>query len=97
VAPGPDLGPAPAPDHDTAHATDHATDHADELADGLRALAADLAVETDRQAGLVGAFTDARPGVAIGSAPSLTDDVHDLVGLRRVGDLLAQGTVGPVS
>jgi len=54
-------------------------------------------VETARQTGLVAAFSDARPGVAIGSAPSLTDDVHDLTGLRRVGDLLAQGTVGPVS
>ncbi len=82
---GPDLGTAPG------------ARSSDQLADGLFALAADLAVETDRQAALVGAFSAARPGVAIGSAPALADDVHDLAGLRRVGNLLAQGTDGRIS
>lgn len=64
----------------------------DDLATGLAALAADQHVEVDRQTRLVGEFTAARPGVRVGSAPSLPDDVHDLPGLRRVAELLAGGT-----
>jgi len=85
VTPGPDLGTA------------RSEPTSDGLAEGLLGLAADLAVETSRQALLVDGFSAARPGVAIGSAPALADDVHDLPGLRRVGNLLAAGTDPQIS
>jgi len=69
----------------------------DELAVGLAALAADQRVEVDRQRRLVGDFTAARPGVPVGSAPSLPDDVHDLPGLRQVAELVARGTTRRLS
>lgn len=43
-----------------------------------------------RQRHLADRFTAAHPGVPVSSIPALAEDVHDLDGLRAVGDLLAQ-------
>jgi len=43
-----------------------------------------------RQRHLADRFTAAHPGVPVSSVPALAEDVHDLDGLRTVGDLLAQ-------
>jgi anion-transporting ArsA/GET3 family ATPase len=43
-----------------------------------------------RQRHLADRFTAAHPGVPVSSVPALAEDVHDLEGLRTVGDLLAQ-------
>ena len=42
-----------------------------------------------RQRHLADRFTAAHPGVPVSSVPALAEDVHDLAGLRRIGDLLA--------
>ena len=44
-----------------------------------------------RQRHLAERFTAAHPGVPATTVPALAEDVHDLDGLRRVGELLAQG------
>ena len=44
-----------------------------------------------RQQHLAGSFTGAHPRVPVASVIALADDVHDLEGLRTVGDLLAKG------
>ena len=72
-------------------------DQADEHADGDRLTAALLALHAQRmslaarQRHLADRFTAAHPGVPVGSVPALAEDVHDLDGLREVGDLLASG------
>jgi anion-transporting ArsA/GET3 family ATPase len=43
-----------------------------------------------RQRHLADRFTAAHPGVPVSSVPALAEDVHDLDGLRSVGDLLAR-------
>lgn len=47
--------------------------------------------ERERQHHLTERFTGAHPGVPIAQVPALAEDVHDLDGLRHVGDLLALG------
>ena len=47
--------------------------------------------ERERQRHLTERFTGAHPGVPVAQVPALAEDVHDLEGLREVGDLLAQG------
>ncbi len=42
-----------------------------------------------RQRHLADRFTAAHPGVPVSSVPALAEDVHDLAGLRKIGDLLA--------
>jgi uncharacterized protein involved in exopolysaccharide biosynthesis len=42
-----------------------------------------------RQRHLADRFTAAHPGVPVSSVPALAEDVHDLAGLRMIGDLLA--------
>lgn len=42
----------------------------------------------ERQEHLIGRFTAAHPTVAVARVPALPEDVHDLAGLRRVGELL---------
>jgi anion-transporting ArsA/GET3 family ATPase len=44
-----------------------------------------------RQQHLADRFTAAHPGVPVSAVPALAEDVHDLDGLRTVGDLLASG------
>jgi anion-transporting ArsA/GET3 family ATPase len=43
-----------------------------------------------RQRHLADRFTAAHPGVPVSSVPALAEDVHDLEGLRTVGELLAK-------
>lgn len=45
----------------------------------------------ERQHHLTERFTGAHPGVPIAQVPALAEDVHDLAGLREVGELLALG------
>ena len=42
----------------------------------------------ERQEHLIGRFTAAHPTVAVARVPALPEDVHDLAGLRRIGELL---------
>jgi hypothetical protein len=43
-----------------------------------------------RQRHLAERFTAAHPGVPVAAVPALAEDVHDLDGLRTVGDLMAR-------
>ena len=47
--------------------------------------------ERERQHHLSERFTGAHPGVPVAQVPALAEDVHDLEGLREIGDLLAKG------
>ncbi|CAB4697920.1 MAG: AAA family ATPase [Actinobacteria bacterium] len=62
-----------------------------ELAAGVLRLHADQVRMVEREAVLRSRFAAAHPGVATAVVPALAGDVHDLRGLRRVGELLAQG------
>ncbi len=61
-----------------------------ELTAGLLRLHADRMRSLAREAALRARFTAAHPGVATAVVPALASDVHDLRGLRRVGELLAR-------
>lgn len=54
----------------------------------LHAQRMDLAA---RQRHLADRFTAAHPGVPVSAVPALAEDVHDLDGLREIGNLLALG------
>jgi anion-transporting ArsA/GET3 family ATPase len=58
-------------------------------AGGLLRLHADRARIVEREARLRDRFAAAHPSVPTAVVPALAGDVHDLDGLRRVGDLLA--------
>ncbi|MET1060061.1 MAG: ArsA-related P-loop ATPase [Nocardioides sp.] len=60
-----------------------------ELTAGLLRLHADRARMVEREALLRARFAAAHPAVPTAVVPALATDVHDLDGLRRVGDLLA--------
>jgi anion-transporting ArsA/GET3 family ATPase len=62
-----------------------------DLTAGLLRLHADRARIVEREARLRERFAAAHPDVATAVVPALASDVHDLSGLRRVGDLLAAG------
>jgi anion-transporting ArsA/GET3 family ATPase len=66
------------------------------LTAGLLRLHADRARMVEREALLRDRFAAAHPAVSTAVVPALATDVHDLDGLRRVGDLLA-GTPGSVA
>ena len=59
------------------------------LTAGLLRLHADQTRLVEREALLRDRFTAAHPQVATAVVPALAGDVHDLVGLRRIGNLLA--------
>jgi len=61
----------------------------DRLTAALLTLHAQRASLAARQRHLADRFTAAHPGVPVSSVPALAEDVHDLDGLRTVGDLLA--------
>ncbi|MCF8527577.1 MAG: ArsA family ATPase [Candidatus Nanopelagicales bacterium] len=61
----------------------------DTLTAALLELHAQRMLMADRQMHLADRFTAAHPGVAVASVPALAGDVHDLPGLREIGDLLA--------
>ena len=56
----------------------------------LLRLHADRQRNAERQGRLAARFTAAHPGVPVAEVIALPEDVHDLDGLRRVGDLLAR-------
>lgn len=61
------------------------------LAVGLLRLHADRARMVEREARLRDRFAAAHPTVPTAVVPALAGDVHDLAGLRRIGELLAEG------
>jgi anion-transporting ArsA/GET3 family ATPase len=61
----------------------------DNLTAGLLRLHADQSRLVEREARLRERFAAAHPQVAAAVVPALAGDVHDLVGLRRIGELLA--------
>lgn len=66
-------------------------DDTDRLTAALLALHARRQQMADRQRHLAERFTAAHPGVAATTVPALAEDVHDLRGLREIGDLIAAG------
>jgi anion-transporting ArsA/GET3 family ATPase len=64
-------------------------DSGDELTAGLLRLHADRVRIVERERTLRSRFATAHPGVATAVVPALAGDVHDLDGLRRIGQLLA--------
>ncbi|MEA2724629.1 MAG: hypothetical protein QOH59_2400 [Gemmatimonadales bacterium] len=62
----------------------------DSLTAGLLRLHADQSRLVEREALLRDRFAAAHPQVASAVVPALAGDVHDLVGLRKVGDLLGK-------
>ncbi len=58
------------------------------LAAGLLRLHADRKVVVEREKRLTGRFETSHPEVPTAVLPALSTDVHDLDGLRRIGDLL---------
>ncbi|MGA0209477.1 MAG: ArsA family ATPase [Candidatus Nanopelagicales bacterium] len=63
----------------------------DSLTSRLLMLHAGRLRERERQHHVTERFIGAHPGVAIAEVPALAEDVHDLEGLREIGDLLARG------
>jgi anion-transporting ArsA/GET3 family ATPase len=64
------------------------------LAAGLLRLHADRSVLIERQTRLTSRFATSHPDVPTAVLPALSTDVHDLDGLRRIGELLSiQGTL----
>jgi anion-transporting ArsA/GET3 family ATPase len=63
----------------------------DSLTAGLLRLHADRVRVVEREARLRERFAAANPEVATAVVPALPGDVHDLTGLRRIGELLADG------
>jgi anion-transporting ArsA/GET3 family ATPase len=61
------------------------------LSGGLLRLHADRTRLVEREARLRERFAAAHPQVPTAVVPALAGDVHDLTGLRRVGELLAEG------
>jgi len=61
------------------------------LSAGLLRLHADRTRLVEREARLRERFAAAHPKVPTAVVPALAGDVHDLTGLRRVGELLAEG------
>ncbi len=65
------------------------SDGGDSLTAGLLQLHADQSRIVDREARLRSRFAAAHPQVPTAVVPALAGDVHDLAGLRRIGELLA--------
>jgi anion-transporting ArsA/GET3 family ATPase len=63
----------------------------DSVTAGLLRLHADRARMVEREASLRERFAAAHPEVPTAVVPALAGDVHDLTGLRRIGELLAGG------
>jgi len=61
------------------------------LAAAVLRLHADRASVADRERRLVARFTRAHAGVAVARVPAMPSDVHDLTGLRQIGEQLSTG------
>ena len=68
-----------------------ASSSASALTAGLLRIHADQMQLVEREAALRKRFAAAHPTVATAVVPALAGDVHDLDGLRQIGDLLAHG------
>ncbi|MEO5652121.1 MAG: ArsA-related P-loop ATPase [Marmoricola sp.] len=66
----------------------HASDQDDGIAAGLLRLHADRRVVVERETRLTGRFATSHPDVPTAMLPALSTDVHDLDGLRLIGELL---------
>ncbi len=88
-------GPPPAGELSAEEATAAAgrlrPDEGTSVAAGLLRLHADQTRLVEREARLRSGFASAHPQVAATVVPALAADVHDLDGLRRIGELLAAG------
>ncbi|MGH3516200.1 MAG: ArsA family ATPase, partial [Haloechinothrix sp.] len=62
------------------------------LAAAVLRLHADRVALADREKRLLARFTRAHPGVPVVRVPALPSDVHDLDGLREIGERLANGS-----
>ncbi len=71
-------------------AEDPAADSADALTASLLELHSDRMRQSDRQHRLADRFVAANPRVPVTAVTALAQDVHDLEGLRTVGDLMAE-------
>jgi anion-transporting ArsA/GET3 family ATPase len=71
-------------------AADPAEDSPAALAASLLELHADRMRQSERQHRLADRFVAANPRVAVTAVTALAQDVHDLEGLRRVGELMAE-------
>ena len=71
-------------------AEDPAADSAAALTASLLELHADRMRQSERQHRLADRFVAANPRVPVTAVTALAQDVHDLEGLRRVGDLMAE-------
>ncbi len=71
-------------------ADDPAEGSAEALTASLLELHADRMRQSERQHRLADRFVAANPRVPVTAVTALAQDVHDLEGLRRVGDLMAQ-------
>ncbi|RNL63323.1 ArsA family ATPase [Nocardioides marmoriginsengisoli] len=69
-----------------------AEDDVTRMAAGLLRLHADRKLIVERESRLRSRFATAHPRVRTVVLPALPTDVHDLDGLRRIGDLLSHGT-----
>ena len=58
------------------------------LTEGLLRLHANLAQTAERQEGLARRFTAGHPGIPVVEVPAAAQDIHDLEGLREVGQAL---------
>jgi anion-transporting ArsA/GET3 family ATPase len=74
-------------------ADDPAEDSPEALTASLLELHADRMRQSERQHRLADRFVAANPRVPVTAVTALAQDVHDLEGLRRVGDLMAQRRV----
>ena len=72
-------------------AAEERADDGDHLTAGLLALHADLAGAADRQRRLARRFSVGHPNTPVAEVPALAEDVHDVDGLRQVGEALAAG------
>jgi anion-transporting ArsA/GET3 family ATPase len=61
------------------------------LAAAVLRLHADRVSVADRERRLVARFTRAHEGVAVARVPAMPSDVHDLTGLRQIGEQLGEG------
>ena len=66
----------------------HATGEDHGIAAGLLRLHADRRVVVERETRLTGRFATSHPDVPTAVLPALSTDVHDLAGLRQIGELL---------
>jgi anion-transporting ArsA/GET3 family ATPase len=62
-----------------------------EMTEGLLRLHAFLAETAARQEGLARRFTAGHPGIPVVQVPAAAQDIHDLAGLREVGEALTAG------